>query len=134
MSGTSSNEMSRRKRDKARSGADTAWLGFVDITLTDADKASLSEGHFEDSDAFDFMQELVDDGYKVTLSPDAAHSSCIATATGRLATNVNNGYSLSGRGPDVIGALAALAYKHINLCERGVWTNFSGSSTASKWG
>jgi len=110
------------------------FRGFIDIPLSEDDKASLAAANFEESDAFSFIEEMLEDGYKISISADPAHSSVIATAIGRGADNQNDGYALSGRGPDVLGGLASLAYKHITLCDRGIWTNRSDSTVASKWG
>jgi len=130
----SSEEVERKRGRPGKAKAEQGWLGFVDVQLTDADKASLAEGHFEAGDAFQFVEEMVEDGYKVTLSQDTAHSCYIAAATGRLPDDPNNGYTLTGRGPDVIGSLACLAHKHIIICQRGAWSNSGARPAASSWG
>ena len=134
MSGRSS-ERVKRSNGKASGGqAQPSFLGFVDIPLSEADKASLDGLNFEPEDAFKFLEEMVEDGYKISISQDTAHSCYIATATGRNPNDPNYGYALSGRGADVVGGLASLAYKHVTLCQRGVWSNFTGNSSPSKWG
>jgi len=130
----SSEEIERKRGRPSKAKAEQGWLGFVDVQLSDADKASLAQGHFEAGDAFQFMEEMVEDGYKVTISQDTAHSSYVASATGRLPDDPNNGYTLTGRGPDVIGSLAALAHKHIVICQRGSWRAVSGGSGTTTWG
>jgi len=134
MSGASSERLAKQGRKGRPLKEPTAWMGFVDINLTDDDKASLAQQQFEAGDAFSFMEDLVEDGYKVSLSADSAHACYIAAATGSTDNNPNRGYTLSGRGPSPVGAVASLAYKHCTLCQQGVWTNFVGSTTASKWG
>ena len=134
MSGRSS-ERNGKGRSKGREGTLRGpWLGFVDIVLSDEDKASLSSMNFEDGDAFSFLEDMVEDGYKVSLSQDTAHDCYIAAATGSTDGNPNRGYTMAGRGPSLLGALASLAYKHRTLCQQGVWGNFIGSSESSKWG
>lgn len=130
MSGRSSEGLSRRKGKGSRRDDDSTWLGFVSIDLSDTDRASLAQLHFEAEDAFSFLEEMCDDGYKVTVSEDGAHSCYICSATGRTPDNQNRGYTLSGRGKTFLGSVASLAYKHITLCERGAWTNYGGSSAS----
>lgn len=134
MSRRSSEELQRKRGRPAAAKAEQGWLGFVEVPLSDDDKASLAQGHFEAEDAFSFLEELANDGYKVSISQDAKNSCYIASATGRHPDDPNNGYTLSGRGPDVLGSLAALAYKHITLCERGAWANHTNGAATSSWG
>lgn len=134
MSGTSSNRHNKPQPKAPKTAEKTPWLGFVDIPLSDEQRALVSELNFSDESALSFMEEVCEDGYKVSIVQDTAHQSYIATITGQHADNLNKGYSLSGRGPTVVGALASLAFKHCDLCDRGIWTNFSGSSAKSAWG
>jgi len=134
MSGRSSELRAKRGGNGKGQRSANDFLGFVDIPLSEDDKASLDQAHFEVEDAFSFVEEMVEDGYKISISSDAAHSCVIVTATGRNADDPNYGYALSGRGADVVGGLASLAYKHITLCERGAWSNFTGRAATSKWG
>jgi hypothetical protein len=134
MSGRSSEARGKRGQSGNGKRPTNDFLGFIDIQLSEADKASLDRAHFESEDAFSFIEEMLEDGYKISISSDPAHKSVIVTATGRNSDDPNYGYALSGRGADVVGGLASLAYKHITLCERGSWSNFAGHTEPSKWG
>jgi len=134
MSGKSSERFTKPGGKQSASKEARPWLGFIDIALSDEQRAIVSEMNFPDESALSFLEELCEDGYKISIVQDKQHKSYIATATGQHADNLNQGYSLSGRGPTVIGAVAALAYKHVQLCDRGVWANFAGSTTTSAWG
>jgi hypothetical protein len=125
---------SKRARKPRPNQDKVVWLGFVEISLTDDDKAALSEMNIADGPLFDFVEEMVGDGYKVSFSEDTAHTCYIASATGQKLGNPNAGHSLSGRGPSIFGALACLAYKHVTLCKSGEWSAYAGSTTSSKWG
>lgn len=98
------------------------WKGFVDIDLSADDRAGISElvqsGRF---DAFEFVAGLLEAGYKFSLAGDVEHNSVVATATGRGSLNENEGYALSGRGPDAVGALASLYWKMVVVCAWGGW-------------
>lgn len=134
MGGKQDNPEPRRKGKGSTKQEKVTWLGFVEISLTEEDKAAIVDMPLNDKAAFDFIEGMVEDGYKVSFSEDTAHSSFIASATGQRPGNPNAGYTLAGRGPSVIGSLASLAYKHQQLCKQGDWTAFVGSTTTSKWG
>jgi hypothetical protein len=110
------------------------WLGFVDVQLSDDQKRLLSGITLEPEDVFSFLEEMTEDGYKVSFSQDKAHSCFLAAATGQDPENPNYGYTLVGRGPSLIGAVAALAYKHRDLCDGGTWRNYNGNSETTAWG
>jgi len=134
MSSKSSNRFSKPDAKAAKGQEKRAWLGFVDIALTDEQRAIVAESVFGDEGALSFLQEMTEDGYKISVVEDPAHNCYVATATGSHPQNINCGYSLTARGPNVVGCLASLAYKHIALCDGGIWTNFSNSTTKSSWG
>jgi hypothetical protein len=125
--------LAQRDRRGSKKAA-SMWLGFLDIPLSEDDKARIPGMNFEGERAFDFIAEMVEDGYKITISQDKAHSCYISTATGQHTQTGNDSYSLTGRGPDAAGSLAALAYKHIILCERGEWANLAHSPADATYG
>ena len=122
MSGTSSNA----KHGKARSGTGKRYspdfLGFVDIALSDSDRADLagfmSPGQV---DIEKFLETVLEDGYKFSLAADYEHAACIATITGRSETCDNKGYALSARGPSPLEAIVVLWYKHSVKSNWGPW-------------
>lgn len=122
------------QKGKARNGTgkrySEGFLGFVDVQLSDTDKAALAQmvenGEFSVSD---FLMALSEEGYKFSLSPDPEHNSVIATATGKGAANPNKGYALSARGPSPSSAILVLWYKVAHLTEWGAWVG----SSASDW-
>lgn len=123
--------LQRKDQRKGKQRAQQGWLGFVEVSLTAEDKEALQVAYATDGALLDFMQEVVDDGYKLSVSFDASHSCYVATLTGRGDTCPNNGLSLSGRGPSLGGSVACVAYKHVELCGRGKWARAGGSSEAS---
>jgi len=134
MSGTSSGRYSKKSASQAKPAEKSAWLGFIDIALSDEQRAIVAELNFPDESAISFIVECTSDGYKVSIVEDPAHSCYIASLTGQHPDNVNKGFTLTGRGPTVLGALASLAYKHLTLCDGGLWSNFASSAAKSSWG
>lgn len=117
-----SSEANARKRRNGLTGVSGEWKGFVDLNLSDADKEHLQSWVVSDEwDGYGAIAELVERGYKLSLSPDPAHNCVVATVTGRVEGNENLGYSMSARGPSVDGAVAALAYKVLVVLQGGAW-------------
>jgi len=123
MGATESNKKYGKPRKNTKSPYGDGFQGFVDIPLSDADKTEVevwAQPGQVDVDAF--LIQVVDDGYKFSLVADPEHNSCIATLTGRHEGCENKGYALSARGPDALGAMVALWYKHATLAHWGAWT------------
>lgn len=123
MSGTSSNAAHGKARKGTKSQYTDKFQGFVDIPLTPKDMDALevytAPGQVP---IVEFLEQLSDEGYKLSISPDAAHNCVIATATGKSDDNPNQGYALSARGPSAEAALAVLWYKMVVLCHGDNWT------------
>jgi hypothetical protein len=137
MSGRSSEASARRARRNGLSKYSGDWKGFADVVLTGDQKEHLSSLEPEDyPDLIGFIYELLEDGYKLSLVRDEAHSCVIATATGTARAAQNQGWSLSARGATVEGALLVLRYKHVEICQAGAWTGegSANSSQLSMWG
>lgn len=110
----------QRKGTEKQFGSD--WKGFVDIDLSAEDREEISVlAQSEKFHPFDFVSDLLEAGYKFSLAGDIEHNSVVATATGRGDANENQGYALSGRGPDAAGAMASLYWKMAVLCNWGSW-------------
>lgn len=112
------------------------WEGFVDIVLNSEDKERLSQTEPEDyPDFMAWFEELLSDGYKLSITRDETHACDIATITGKGQGCVNAGYSLSARGPGLAGSLLVLYFKHVVLCEGGRWSGHErvSSDQLSLW-
>jgi hypothetical protein len=123
MSGSSSNKKFGKQRTGTGKRYTDNFLGFVDIELSAKDREDLEALVFPGQvDLVAFLVQVIEDGYKFSLSGDVEHSSSIATLTGKAAACENKGYALSGRGPDPHGAMVVLWYKHTVLANWGKWT------------
>lgn len=138
MGATQSNEQQRGSRRKnGLRDVSGEWKGFVDISLTGQEKehlASLEQADYPDITAF--LENVLSDGYKFSVTRDELHSCVIATLTGKGKGCPNAGYSLSARGPDLVGALLVLHHKHVVICEQLRWAEHGESSERqlSLWG
>lgn len=114
-----------------------SFRGFVDIPLSDADRQILIDLFpVEPMTYVTFLADLMQEGYKFSLTEDRAHGCVIATATGKSEGNKNEGLALSARGPGVEQAMLALRYKMGTLARWGAWTSeeVKGSTQLTLWG
>lgn len=120
----------KRKGTEKRFGSD--FQGFIDIPLSKDDTLQV-QGHAENRtlDVGEFLEALMEEGYKFSLALDAKHSAYIATATGKNDGCKNIGYALSGRGPSTYGAIVCLWFKMAEMANWGVWT-IVGSQTSNQ--
>jgi hypothetical protein len=112
-----------KKRKKPQWADKTGWEGFVDIPLTDDDRARIADdlSNLTPGEALAFIDRWAAEGYKVGLSADPAHDCYIVSLTGKSPDCVNRGYTLVARGPDAFGAVVAMNYKHDGLCRGEEW-------------
>jgi hypothetical protein len=121
--------MQEKLAEQARRGGNGktpgGWRGFVDIYLTDVDKARVKEMSTEALDVCGYIGDLVNDGLKLTLSADPENSSFVAAVTGKVEGDPNHGLTMNGRGGSLERAICAVWYKHVEVAQRGVWGNVS---------
>lgn len=125
----------KAKRESKREATRVPYsdFRFVRIELVEDEKevlrALVGSGEFESLSA-DFFLEL---GYGVGFSTGDAGNTVICTVSMYNATHPNAGLRLTGRGRDAASALISCAYKHVYLCEDGMWRQGEdkrGGSTA----
>jgi hypothetical protein len=137
MSRRSSEARQGKARKNGLSEYTGSWVGFVDLPLTDTEKEHLQAFAPDDYPSFDaFLASVLEDGYKFSVVRDEKHACVIATLTGKGEGCVNAGYSLSARGPDFVGAVLVLWYKHVEICDGARWVGHeeARSSQLSLWG
>lgn len=91
------------------------------LDLTAVDKPFIHEYADNPLDLFMRLTDIVEAGYKLGISWSDKMSCYCATLTPTGKDSVNAGYVLSGMGKTPILALACVCYKHVVLCEKGVW-------------
>jgi hypothetical protein len=135
--------MARTNPDGSKAGAVTKgrekqgafdWKGFVEISLTSEEKERIADSAWEPADYLSFLSRVVDDGYKVSIVSDSFNQCVVASLTGRASDCMNPGLTLSARGPETAGAIRALAYKHIEICEELRWDNRAETRGPDAWG
>lgn len=101
--------------------AGDGWKGFVNVELSDAQKPLVKALMSDMPRCWVVVWDLVDAGYKLTISNDATHNSYNVSMTCRNLKDRNMGLTLTGRGGTVEGAVASFVFKHSDILE-GDWT------------
>jgi hypothetical protein len=116
-----------KKRQNMGNPSDS-WKGFIDLPMPDALKERVKDDVASGQlDALRLVLDLLEDGYKLSITGDWAHHSIICAATGREDHCPNKGYTLSARGPEVLAALAMLHAKIYQLADAGRWEDVQQS-------
>lgn len=101
---------------------ESAWEGFAKVEMSDEDKEKFGEWELEDEDVFILMADLLNTGYKLTLSFSEQNNSYNAALTCKDKSSTNSGYTMSAYATAWYQALRVLLYKHTVICG-GDWTN-----------
>lgn len=102
----------------------TTWQGFVQVDLDDSHSDAIT-AYASENPAFTILLDMVDQGYKVTVSYQAATQGYVAAATGTDATD-NAGFTLTGWSGSAEDALVVLGYKH-DVVTKGNWQSVAAA-------
>lgn len=109
----------RRTATNGRASSD-GWKGFVNLDLSDKQKAEVKKLFDRYADAWTHLLGRVAEGYKLTVSYDDAHTTWNVSLTCRALADPNMGLTLTGRGGSCQAACISLWYKDEKAL-RGVW-------------
>jgi len=100
-----------------------AWeVDFVECTLDKDALAELKSWVITPAEILDKMGDMIDDGYKITLSRDENATFVGAYATTKADHETNPKMCLGSRGATIVYSLKALLYKHYVLLDQ-IWGN-----------
>jgi len=114
---------------------DAAWGGFVNIKLSELQKAEFKLWYETRADeAGILLRNFLNAGGKLSIIFDREHDSFVVTYTGALMGNSADRFAVSSRSSDLNEALAIMAWKHDYLAEGdyGNWRPFG--NTMEHWG
>lgn len=83
-------------------------------------------------DIAEFIDYMIGDQYKVSVSLDDDHSAYIVSLIGKPDNLHNANLCMSSRGPDLYTAFGVTAYKHVVMFDQGSWG--AGESSQDNWG
>lgn len=92
--------------------SNNGWLGYVNISLSQKDKADVKKTEITEGGLLDWLAERAGSGYRFSLSFDAERDCFVASLTCRSEDDTNFGYSMSQRHSNHLMALRALWYAH----------------------
>jgi hypothetical protein len=112
---------------------DGALPSFVRCELSESNRDVVRKGILTPEVALDFIESLCLQGVKVSLSYEVQNDAFGVYATGGQVSRPEfKGLCLTARGPDAIGAVTALNFKHSELLG-GDWRTAQAWSKDEKW-
>lgn len=118
-----------------RLGDDAQWGGFVNIRLSDDDKANFSAWYGENAaQSGVILDELLAAGMKVSLSYDMANACYICSFTGRLMSFSDERFVMTTRAGTLNEVLALACWKHVCLVKGDYDRWLYKPSQAPNWG
>jgi len=91
------------------------WKGFVDASLSDADREEIREKETDLDALFMDLVEVLQTGHKVSFTKKADKPSFVCTFTGYGDDCKNAGWALSSYAPNLLAAMKVNLYKHFSL-------------------
>lgn len=114
--------------------AESGWNGFVNVDLEKEHRKQIKAlaKSFTGEDVVNKLCEYLDDGYRISFSPDEKNSAIVVTATGKEGSK-NVGFSVSFRHADPIIAFCCFVFAHEELAQRGDWQNIGQTRLGFNW-
>lgn len=100
-----------------------AWKGFIDVKLSDQDKANYAAWDVMDGDVWDGMATYCEAGIKIALSFNQQNASYNCAGTGQGASGANNGYCVVAHAKTPYEAARVWLYK-VAVMLPAVWNEY----------
>lgn len=100
------------------------WKGFINVRLSEEQKAAFLEWDVQDSDVWDGVATYAEGGYKFNVSYSATNSSFNCTITGQPATGANSGWAVSSFAKTPYDAVRVALYK-VSAVLPDVWGTYA---------
>ena len=125
--------MTVKKNVKKGSNGRVEWLGSYNYYLTESDKKGIKEMQIKPGDVLGRLQELVDAGYKVSMTLDTKERFYTVTAFASQVSSPNAGYSMSLRHSDSLVAVNALWHVVATVMGWEQWENLGQDELPFNW-
>lgn len=114
--------MAQKKPSRKPSANNPAFRGFVNINLTDEDKAIIKSTKYDLSDYVTDLDKWIDNGFKFTFSADD-YNHCFQVVSARQdREHEDAGILMSGRGSTAIKAFKQWIYIQTRLVGESTWS------------
>lgn len=127
--------VAQRTQHLFRLDENAQWGGFINIRLSDDNKADFSTWYDENAgQAGLLLDDLLGQGMKVAFSFDAENSCYICTFTGKLLASSGDRFCMTTRAGRLEEVIALACWKHFSLA-KGDYDNFRPKTgNFSSWG
>jgi hypothetical protein len=113
---------------------DAPWYGFINVTVTDAEKEEFHVWYSENSQHVNSMlDDLLAEGMKYGCSYDRENECYVATLTGNLVEKANLRACVTSRAGNWADVNALAVWKHYILCA-GEYGDLLTSGRKRSWG
>jgi len=124
------------KDDRVAGTKNGDFSGFVNHEMTRDEKNQYEQWSMavDDASLLDYLQELVDNGYKISLKYDGRNKTYQCSLTCSNPNHDDFGLVLTARAPDMFNLLRVAVFKHFVLL-RGDWLTFQNTVHEERqWG
>lgn len=109
------------------------WRGFINVSLSSTHKKAIKERIHSDVEALEFLENLVSDGYKVSLSCEPSSATYTVAVTAAYDNLPEAGYAFSMRHKDMLTAISAVSYVHDVMSDGGRWSQVGAITSEDDW-
>jgi len=109
--------------------SNTGFRGFLNINLSDEDKAIIKSTHYDLAEWSSDLDKWIDNGFKFTFSEDEYNHCFQVIAARQDKEHVDSGILLSARGSTAIKAFKQWVYMQTRLVGELTWTEMLKPAT-----
>ena len=120
--------------EMAKNTKQSAWgnIEFLDFRLDRSDERDFEKWAQENSSKWgDYVDDLLAEGYKISISPDMRNMCTIVTLTDRSEKGLNANTCFSSRAELWVDAMLLMLYKHFVVANGQQWPK---DHTRANWG
>ena len=119
----------KKSTKKPANNPSNGFKGFININLTDDDKATIKATSLTPEQLMDLLDGFIDDGYKFTFSYDDYSRCYQCIGTHKDSEHPDYGVLLSGRGSTTLKAFKQWWYMVSNMIGESDWSDWLKPNT-----
>lgn len=133
---TSQGQDSKKKQTKStRKQDEVVWGGFINIRLTDENKADFERWFIaEQIRIWQYVEDALAQNLKISFSWDSENECYISSFIGAGVDGSNERYCLPARSNRLDESIALLVYKHVVICDCDWGGYMPRTGTVNNWG
>lgn len=123
----------KRSRQSEKKDNQVTWQGFIEVALSNEAVKELEAMDCEVEFPYSDLEQLIEDGYKVTLSGGATGEARRVTLVDNDKESSTAGYAISGWASNTRDAYVSVLYKHRYVMSAD-WAEFLQAKQTRKYG